>query len=176
LSQRQRRLLDVAWASQHRHQAIERCELIPKDPELYQARKLFEQAEHEAAPIEWTHLAIALMLDSVPDVRHISDAFRHAIVDGAYNDPEIWGSYAPGFSCGVIARSVREARRLDGLPSPGAFLSMCVRNRAWFRHSRASINDLIEIRQNAEDVLIKLGDDRAADLIFQDDDESDIPF
>jgi len=68
-----------------------------------------------------------------------------------------------------IARSFREARRLDGLPSP--FLSMCVRNRRWFRRSRTSINDLIEIRQNAEDVPITLGDDRLADLGVPCDDD-----
>jgi hypothetical protein len=40
-----------------------------------------------------------------------------------------------------------------------------------FRRWRADINDLIAIRQNSKDVLIALGDERVADLCFQDDDE-----
>jgi hypothetical protein len=156
LTQRQRPLLDIARAGQHGHQAIQRCELIPKDPDMYRMQKLFEQAEHEAAPEGWAHIAIALMLDSVPGTQHLSDAFRHGIVDSMFNDPETWEGYSPGFSAPVIARSVREARRLDGLPSPGSFVAMSARQRAWFRHGQNRIKDLIEIRQNAEDILISL--------------------
>jgi hypothetical protein len=166
-------LLDLRRAREHREAAVERCEMIPKDPELYRAGKLFEEGECEPAPEAWLHLALGAMLASMPAAANVHDAFRCAIADGAYHDPEIWGPYRPGFSCAAVARSIREARRLDVLPSPGSFLSMCVRHRTWFRRSRMSINDLIAIRQNAEDVLIKLGDDRAADLAVDVGDDWD---
>jgi hypothetical protein len=166
-------LLSLSRASEHRGAAIERCEVIPKDPDLYRAMRLFESAECEPAPEGegWVHFAIGVMLDSAPTPADVHDAYRCAIVDGAYRDPELWGDYEPGFSAPVIVRSVREARLQAALPSAGSFLKMCVRHRAWFGRSRMSIWDLIEIRQNAEDVLTKLGDDRVADLCFHEDDE-----
>jgi hypothetical protein len=58
------------------------------------------------------------MLDSVPGAQHISDAFRHGVVDSMFDDPEVWEGYSPGFSAPVIVRAVREARRQGGLPRP----------------------------------------------------------
>jgi hypothetical protein len=43
-----------------------------------------------------------------------------------------------------------------------------------FRQGQARIIDLIEIRQNAEDILIKLGGDRVADLGVPCDDDWDL--
>jgi hypothetical protein len=171
LGQYHRPLLDVARTSQHRDQAVERCELIPKEPEMCRARELFEQAEREPAPIEWVHIAIALMLDSEPGAQHISDGYRHSVIDSLYEDPETWGEYGPGYSAPVIVRAIREARRQGGLPSPGKFVALCGRNREWFRRGQTHIDDLIEIRRNAEDVLIQLDDDRVADLCRHEDDE-----
>jgi hypothetical protein len=94
------------------------------------------------------------MLDSVPGAQHISDAFRHGVVDSMFDDPEVWAGYSPGFSAPVIVRAVREARRQGGLPAPGNFLALCTRHRSWFQHAQARMHDLLEIRQNAEDILI----------------------
>jgi hypothetical protein len=79
--------------------------------------------------------------------------------------------YSPGFSAPVIVRAVREARRQGGLPAPGNFLALCTRHRSWFQHAQARMHDLLEIRQNAEDILIKLGDDRVTDLGVPCDDD-----
>jgi hypothetical protein len=65
----------------------------------------------------------------------------------------------------------REARRQGGLPAPGNFLALCTRHRSWFQHAQARMHDLLEIRQNAEDILIKLGDDRVTDLGVPCDDD-----
>jgi hypothetical protein len=111
------------------------------------------------------------MLDSVPGAQHISDAFRHGVVDSMFDDPEVWAGYSPGFSAPVIVRAVREARRQGGLPAPGNFLALCTRHRSWFQHAQARMHDLLEIRQNAEDILIKLGDDRVTDLGVPCDDD-----
>jgi hypothetical protein len=159
-------VLDLRRANEHRDTAVERCQLIPQDPELYVVSKLFEEAECKPAPETWFHIAIGLMLQSLPAAATVSDTYRCGLADSVYRDPEIWGRYSPGFSAPVVVRSIREARRQssDLPPSPGTFLAMCSKHRDQFRRWRADIDTLVEIRQNAEDVLIALGDERLSDL------------
>jgi hypothetical protein len=124
-------------------------QVIPPESDLVEARRLFREAEHEPAPEGWTGIAVAMMADAMPPERRVNDLYVCAIVDGAYNDPEVWGSYAPGFSHAVIARSVREALRLDGLPPPGAFLKICSRHRSLFKQWHADLGILNSIRFDA---------------------------
>lgn len=171
LRRQKRPPLDVERASQIRMEAIKRCELIPTDSDLYRAGRLFEQAEAEPAPELWVHLVLGVWLDSKPAAANIREAFRHGIVDSMMNDPEVFGDYLPGFSPAVIAQAVRADRRQDtgAPPSAGGFLVLCAKHRDQFRRWRADINDLLGIRQNAEDILIALGDERLADLGTGDD-------
>jgi hypothetical protein len=167
LKRQKRPTLDAKRASQHRMEAIRRCELIPMDRDLYRAERLFEQAETEPAPEWWMHMVLGVWLDSRPAAANIREAFRCGIVDSMYRDPEVSGEdYLPGFSAPVIAQAIREDRRLDtgAPPSAGGFLALCAKHREQFRRWRADINDLLGIRQNAEDILIALGDERLADL------------
>jgi hypothetical protein len=170
LREQKRPLLDVARAGAYRAKAVERCELIPKDGDLFRAGRLFEHAATVPAPALWVHIALGVWLDSKPAAANVQEAFRHGIVDSMYKDPEIWGCYQPGFSAAVVAQAIREDRRLDTGPAPsaGGFLSLCVKHRDQFRRWRADINNLVEIRQNAEDILIALSDQRLAHLGTED--------
>jgi hypothetical protein len=175
LRRQKRPPLDVKRAGQHRMEAIRRCELIPMDRDLYRADRLFEQAETKPAPEWWMHTVLGVWLDSRPAAANIREAFRCGIVDSMYRDPEVWGEdYLPGFSAPVIAHAIREDRRQDtgAPPSAGGFLALCAKHREQFRRWRADINDLLGIRQNAEDILIALGDARLADLGCEDELES----
>src|SRR5207247_1241013 len=174
LRRQKRPPLDVKRASQHRMEAIKRCELIPMDRDLYRNDRLFEQAEAEPAPELWMHVVLGVWLDSRPAAANIREPFRYGIIDSMFHDPEVWGDYSPGFSAPVIAQAIREDRRLDtGAPlSAGGFLALCAKHREQFRRWRADINDLLGIRQNAEDILIALGDERLADLGCDDELES----
>jgi len=138
------RLLD-----RRRADPTELLKVIPPDAELKEARALFRQAEHAPAPESWTGIAVAMMVDSMPTAHRVSDAYVCSIIDSAYQDPETWENYQPGFSYGVIARSIREARRLEGLPSPGAFLEICSRHRRQFKKWQADVLTLINIRHDA---------------------------
>jgi hypothetical protein len=166
LRKQKRPLLDVARAGIYRTKAVERCELIPKDVDLFRVGKLFEYAETVPAPELWVHVALGVWLDSRPAAANVQEAFRYGIVDSMYKDPETWGGYLPGFSAAVVAQAIREDRRLDtgAAPSAGCFLSMCVKHRDQFRRWPADISELLEVRQNAEDVLIALSDERLAHL------------
>jgi hypothetical protein len=52
--------LDLSRASQNRDVAVQRCEAISKDDELYRAMRLFESAECEPALEGWVHIAIGI--------------------------------------------------------------------------------------------------------------------
>jgi hypothetical protein len=151
-------------AAEHREAAVEICQIIPKDDELCRLQRLMESAERDPAPEAWAHLAIGAMLMSYPSARDVHDAFRCAIVDGAYRDPDLWGDYEPGFSVPVFIAGIRKTRMLGDLPPPGKFLNLCQKARAQFRRWHEDFYDLMQIRCDAEDVLIKLDDGRVKEL------------
>jgi hypothetical protein len=69
--------------------------------------------------------------------------------------------------------ATRELRRTtEGVRSPATFLKTCIKHRAGFRKLVSLTEQLIEGRQNAEDVLIETGDVKLPD----DDDDDSIPF
>jgi|SRR5580692_1468631 hypothetical protein len=140
-----------------RHQSralFDRSEILAvvlADDVLQRAKQLFREAEHEPAALEaeWVSIVFALMVDSVPGARHVSDAYRHGILDSIFDDIETREGYRAGFSVPVVARSIREARRLDTLPTPGVFLGMCSRHRQLFRRWRADMTTLANLRFDA---------------------------
>jgi hypothetical protein len=78
LKRQKRPSLDVKQAGVRRMEAIDRCELIPKDLELYRAERLFQHAEVEPAPEMWAHVALGVRLDSKPAAANTPEAFRFA--------------------------------------------------------------------------------------------------
>jgi hypothetical protein len=100
--------------------AAELIDLIPSGNRIAKGGALFLEAEEISAPEGWMHVAVGLMLQSQANSTAIDgDAYRCAIADGAFRDPEVWGQYDPGFSAAVIVRTIRQARRQGALPSPG---------------------------------------------------------
>jgi hypothetical protein len=159
-----REYLNVKQADQHKAVAFNRCEAIPEDAVMYAAEKLFHAAECEPAPEPWLHAAIGLMLDSMPNAKNISPSYRFGLVDAMQHDPEVHERFGPGFSYAVIAQVVREIRRTaEFVPTHAAFLKLCSQHRSLFGKRQYSVECLINLRQNAEDVLIKTGDLKVPD-------------
>jgi hypothetical protein len=114
------------------------------------------------------------MLQSQPDPNAIvGDAYRCAITDGAFGDPEVWGQYGPGFSAAVIVRSIRAARLQEALPSPGGFLNLCIRQRVQFKTWNADLSTLLDLRWAAEDAVEEIDPKR---LDYYDEEDDLIPF
>jgi hypothetical protein len=65
-----------------------------------------------------------------------------------------------GFSYAAVVQASRQIRRTSGdlPPSQAAFLQACVKARSDFGKLVSFTDRLIELRQNAEDVLIATGD------------------
>jgi hypothetical protein len=143
----------LAWLDRRRNyksfEPSEVFKVIPPEADLVRARQLFREAEHEPAPEGWTGIALALLADSMPAAHRVSDTWVCSIVDALYRDAETCENYEPGVSYGVATRSIREARRLDGLPTPGAFLEICARHRRLFKQWRADLMTLANIRFDA---------------------------
>jgi hypothetical protein len=142
----------LKWLERHRPGCpidSEFLKVIPTEQELLHRKRLFRQAEQEPAPEGWSGIAVAMMVDSMPAAHRVNDAYVCGIVDSMYGDPVVWEGCSPGFSAAVIARSVREARRLDSLPTPGAFLDMCARHRRLFEQYRSDVVGLWVVRDDA---------------------------
>jgi hypothetical protein len=167
----------MAWLSRQRRsskplydpdRAAELIEIIPESRHLAAAGALFLEAEEQPAPEGWLHVVLGIMLDSEPGAINVPDAFRCAVADGLYRDPEVWECYDPGFSAPVVVRAIREARRLESALSPGAFIKLCLKHRRQFRQMHADIGALMEIRWKAEDALEESGQRPA--VTYTDDD------
>jgi hypothetical protein len=157
----------LAWLDRQRRsrlplfdpeRAAELIDLIPSGGRIAKAGTLFLEAEEISAPEAWVHVAVGLMLQSEANPNAIDgDAYRCAITDGAFRDPEVWEPYDAGFSAAVVVRSIRQARRQGALPSPGGFLKLCAKHREQFKKWNADTSTLLEIRWAAEDVLDQIG-------------------
>ena len=144
--------------------AAELFELIPDGSRLADAGALIGLAEEQPAPEAWLHVVIGLMLQA--DAAAVdSDAYRCAVADSLYRDPDVWGRYEPGVSAAVIVKTIREAR-LQGAPTPGAFVLLCLKHRRLFKAARNQIRDLMEVRYQCEDTLEEQG---LLQLIYDDD-------
>jgi hypothetical protein len=158
-------LLSLKQPGKHRAAAWDRFEHIPEDAALYRDRALFEAAETEPAPEAWLHAAAGLTLDSIPAAKDLPRSYRFGLVDLLMDDET-------GFSYAAVAMASREVRRILGdlPPSQAAFLHACVKARAGFRKLVALTEQLIEVRQNAEDILNELGEVKFGE------DEMDVAF
>jgi hypothetical protein len=153
-------LLDLKHPAKHRHEAMERYEAIPDDRVLFGVSHLFEAAEFKPADEDWLNAAIVMMLDSMPNSGKVSVTYRHSIVDAIIYDAEAWGrGYTTPFSCAVVTAAIREARRTSKfVPAHSEFLELCRQHRSKFHTLQSNVRDLIEVRQNAEDILLATGD------------------
>jgi hypothetical protein len=134
--------------------AGELIELIPDGSILASAGVLFLEAEEAVADEAWLHVAIGMMLAGIPSAASIADDYRCSLADSFYRDEETGGRY----SAPVVVRAIREARRtMDDAPSVATFLKLCARQRGWFRKRRDDIDQLMEIRYQAEDHLEAIG-------------------
>jgi hypothetical protein len=87
----------VKWLERHRPGRPidpEFLKVIPTEQELLHSKALFRLAEREPAPEAWTEIAVAMMADSMPAAHRVSDAYVCAIIDGAYQDHEVWEGYS----------------------------------------------------------------------------------
>jgi hypothetical protein len=121
---------------------------------------MFLAAAENPAPESWTNVALGLMLQ-VENAAIDGDVYRGAVCDSAYRDPEVWGDYSPGFSAAVVVGAIREARLQGALPSPGGFIRLCIEQRRQFKIWKSDLDDLMQVRYDAEDEL---------DLPVQDED------
>jgi hypothetical protein len=152
--------------------AAELVNIIPHGGSLAKAGALFLEAEEIPAPEGWLHVAIGLMLQSEGATMLLDgDAFRCAVADGAYRDPQVWEHYQPGFSPAVVVRAIREAR-LQGAYSPGGLLKLCIKHRRQFRILNSDMDDLLHLRWEVEDALEEIG----KPLLLDYDPEDDVPF
>jgi hypothetical protein len=95
-----------------------------------------------------------MMLAGIPTAHDLGDDYRSALADAVYRDEETGGPY----SAPVVVRAIREARRtMDDVPSVATFLKLCAKQRKWFRKRRDDIDQLLEIRYEAEDYLEAMG-------------------
>jgi hypothetical protein len=134
--------------------AGELIELIPDGGRLAGIGALFLRAEEEAADEPWFCVAIGMMLAGIPTAHDLGDDYRSALADAVYRDEETGGPY----SAPVVVRAIREARRtMDDVPSVATFLKLCAKQRRWFQKRRDDINQLLEIRYQAEDHLEAIG-------------------
>jgi hypothetical protein len=144
-------------------------ELIPDGGRLAGIGALFLQAEEEPADEAWFCVAIGMMLAGIPTVHDLGDDYRSALADAVYRDEETGGPY----SAPVVVRAIREARRtIDDAPSVATFLRLCAKQRRWFRKRRDDIDQLLEMRYQAEDHLEAIG----LYASTYDDEEDEVPF
>lgn len=142
--------LNVQQALQFADEAADRLQLIPPTEILRQAGQLFEDAVRIPAPPAWLHIALGIMLNSMPNAGKVSPSYRFGVVDSMLNDEE----FAPGFSEAVVFRAIRQVRKAEKfVPSPAQFLEACKQQKRIFDEMHMRTEQLISIRENAEAVL-----------------------
>jgi hypothetical protein len=147
-----------AWA-RNRNKARFWYRNIPDQTEiLAKATSLFYAAEHVPAPVDWLRAALELMLASSPNSKSVSEHYTAALVDSVMDDPDVWAGYRPGFSCSVIARVIREARRSKFVLTHAEFLECCQKHRKIFKEWQWDLCRMEDLRDQAEAILINLGE------------------
>lgn len=161
-----------AW-TKNRDRARFYYDMIPdQNAVLDQAADLFHAAEHEPAPPEWARIALDLMLASMPNAGKVSEHYAAGLIDSIMDDPEVWQDYNPGFSYPVIAQVVREIRRASTfVPAHAEFLEMCQKHRQLFRRWQYDVLFLHNMRDDAEAILISLGEVKVPPIV-----DEDLPF
>lgn len=135
-------------------EAKSRLAIVPDTTVLEEARQLFRDAEHVAAPAGWYMLALNAMLAGAPNTKSVAPAYAFAIVDSILYDEEIQDGYGPGFSCPVVVGALRELRReMEFIPTAADVLQACRLHRRQFVEHQHIADVLIEVRRNAEEVI-----------------------
>jgi hypothetical protein len=99
------------------------------------------------------------MLSTAPNAKGVSELYAAALVDSIMDDPEVWQGYRPGFSAPVIIRVMREIRRKNTfVPTIAEFLDLCQKHRQQFRRWQWDLLTLLNLRDDAEGILISLGE------------------
>jgi hypothetical protein len=142
--------LDVRRSLEFADEAAERLKVIPPLAVLRQAERLFGDAERIPAPEAWLHVALGILLAERPNAGKVSPTYRFGIVDSMLYDEE----YAPGFSQPVVLRALRELRKAsEFVPAPAEVLKTCARQKQSFGTLRLRTEQLIAVRENAEQIL-----------------------
>jgi hypothetical protein len=142
--------LDLHRADEFLDEADERLKLIPPIDVLQQAFQLFRDAERIPAEPGWLHIAIGIMMDSLPNAGRVSASYRFGIIDSIVYDD----AFAGGFSQPVVIRAIRELRKVQTfVPAPADFLKACMVEKRFFRESQMRTEQLVSIRENAEAVV-----------------------
>ncbi|HEY5034226.1 MAG TPA: hypothetical protein VIJ30_03790 [Candidatus Dormibacteraeota bacterium] len=83
------------------------------------------------------------------------------------------GRYRAGFSCPVVVSAIRQLRREQSfIPAPAEVLQACLKHRRGFRDLVWTMDVLIEVRANAEEVLVE--DKRQYREDFGDDEDEPV--
>lgn len=171
-------------------EAEARIALVPDMAFLQQAARLFDDAVKKAAPDEmFYHMALAAMLKRIANAASVDPTeYSFGVVDVILHDPEVRErDCEAGFSPPIFLSAIRKVRREKSgkfVPSEFEILDACQHYRKQFRELGNCVTILMQVRQNAEQVISENGwsaeDD--ADYLRQkaaglfDGDNSDVPF
>ena len=131
---------------------------IPDCPTLHRIEDHFDTIWVGATAETITRGILSRMLDSFPNARPQSpetylDAAVDVLTEEHGNPPYT------GFSPSVVASAAREAlRTLKFCPAISELYDLCTEARASFRHVASNISHLVQLRSDAELVLIELGE------------------
>lgn len=135
-------------------EAKARLVTVPEMTVLENAKRLFHDAENTPAPWGWYALAFNAMLAAAPNTKNVAPAYVFGLIDAFQHDEELWEGYRPGFSCAVVVVALRQLRRdTNFIPTPAEVFQACLRHRRRFRDLQWTTDTLLQVRQNAEEVV-----------------------
>ncbi len=115
---------------------------------------MFYDAEHVPAPPAWYGLSFGAMLAGAPNAKNVPPAYIFSLIDSILYDEEIHDGYGPGFSCPVVVRAIRQLRRTPASSRrPLRSFRACRQHRRKFRDCKQTVDVLIQVRRNAEEVV-----------------------
>jgi hypothetical protein len=126
---------------------------VPETGLLEKAKQLFHDAERVPAPPAWYGLAFGTMLAGAPNAKNVPPAYTFGLIDSILYDEELQERYGPGFSCPVVVCAIRQLRRdTSFIPTPAEVLEACRQHRRKFRDLQWTVDVLMRVRQNAEEL------------------------
>jgi hypothetical protein len=158
----------------HRKIAAERWKFIPDFRELLDATDAFGAVFIETDEVT-IRILVGLMLDGLPSAKTLPSASYTDALTFILSDLEDDEDQLPGecFSALVIAAAVAEVwRSATFAPSLAEFLTLAKKKRLQFHRAYHVANRLYDLRCQAEDVLLILGDIKPEPR----GEEDDIPF
>jgi hypothetical protein len=152
--------LCVSKPQQERKEARERWRYLPDFPVLLEAGNAFDEGWRADADELKTRALVGVMLDALPSAKTLPSA---SYVDAVlftllHDEPDRWTGLTE-FPPLAIAAAVAEVwRKMTFAPSPAELLELAREKRAEFHRFGDVADRLYELREQAEQVLIKLGD------------------